>query len=114
MAVPTGTCTAGILRDIVSGLPYQIHLETPPDHATCDIDAAGVESACAAVIHDVLASDLVVLSKFGKLEAMQRGLASAFEAAIAAGKPVLTSVSNKHRDAWLAFAPDALLLPANE
>jgi Cyanate lyase C-terminal domain/Protein of unknown function (DUF2478) len=70
------TCTAGILRDIVSGKPYQIHLETPPNHTSCDIDAAGVETACAAVINDVLASDLVVLSKFRKLEAVQQGLAA--------------------------------------
>ena len=49
------TCTAGILRDIVSGKPYQIHLDTPPNHTSCDIDAAGVETACAAVINDVLA-----------------------------------------------------------
>ena len=108
------TCTAGILRDIVSGKPYQIHLETPPNHTKCDIDAAGVETACAAVINDVLASDLVVLSKFGKLEAMRRGLATAFEAAIAAGKPVLTTVSDRHRDAWQVFAPDAILVPAGE
>jgi nucleoside-triphosphatase THEP1 len=108
------TCTAGIFRDIVSGKPYQIHLETPPNHTSCDIDAEGVESACAAVINDLLASDLVILSKFGKLKAMRRGLAAAFEAAIAAGKPVLTTVSDRHRDAWQAFAPDAILLPADE
>jgi hypothetical protein len=108
------TCTAGVLRDIVSGKPYQIHLDTPPNNTSCDIDAAGVETACAAVINDVLASDLVVLSKFGKLEAMRQGLAAAFEAAIAARKPVLTTVSDRHRDAWQAFAPDATLLPADE
>ena len=108
------TCTAGILRDIVSGKPYQIHLDTPPNHTSCDIDAAGVEIACAAIINDVLTSDVVFLSKFGKLEAMRQGLAAAFEAAIATGKPVLTTVSDRHRDAWRAFAPDAILLPADE
>ena len=111
---PGRTCTAGILREIVSGKPYQIHLETPPSHTSCDIDSAGVEAACAAVINDVLTSDLVVLSKFGKLEAMRQGLAAAFEAAIAAGKPVLTTVSDKHRDALQALAPDTTLLPADE
>ena len=58
--------------------------------------------------------DLVVLSKFGKLEAMRSGLTGAFEAAIAAGKPVLTTVSEKHREAWRAFAPDATVLPADK
>jgi nucleoside-triphosphatase THEP1 len=108
------TCSAGILRDIVSGKPYQIHLEIPPNHTACDIDVAGVETACAAIVNDVLASDLVVLSKFGKLEAMQKGLAAAFEAAIGAGKPVLTTVADRHRNAWQAFAPDAIALPADE
>ena len=108
------SCTAGILRDIVSGKPYQIHFETPPDHTSCDIDAAGIETACAAVINDVSASDLVVLSKFGKLEGLGLGLAAAFQAAIAAGKPVLTTVSDRNRPAWQAFAPDANLLPADQ
>ncbi|PWB83646.1 MAG: hypothetical protein C3F11_05520 [Methylocystaceae bacterium] len=44
------TCTAGVLRDINSGGAYQIHLETPPAGTSCDIDAAGVRSACAAVL----------------------------------------------------------------
>jgi len=55
-----------------------------------------------------------VLSKFGKLEAAGQGLFPAFEAAAAAGKPVLTSVSSKHRDAWRAFAPDADFIQADE
>jgi len=108
------TCTAGVLRDINSGLPYQIHLEEPPAGASCDIDAAGVESACAAVLENLATSDLVVLSKFGKLETMRGGLTEAFEAAIAAGKPILTTVSERHLDALLALAPDSTLLPADE
>ena len=112
--LPDRTCSAGILRDIVSGKPYQIYLETAPNNTSCHIDTAGVETACAAVLNHVLTSDLIVLSKFGKLEAMRRGLAAAFEAAVAAGKPVLTTVSDKHRDAWQALAPDAILLAADE
>ncbi len=58
-------------------------------------------------------SDVVVLSKFGKLEAAGSGLAPAFAAAIAAGKPVLTTVSDLHRDAWRRLAPDAIGLAAD-
>jgi Protein of unknown function (DUF2478) len=43
------TCTAGILRDIVSGKPHQIRLETPPNHTSC-------ETACVAVINDTTSS----------------------------------------------------------
>lgn len=102
------------LRGIISGKLYPIHLEFQQVHTSCDIDAEGVETACAAIINDVLTSDLVVLSKFGKLEAMRRGLFAAFEAAIAAEKPLLTTVSGRHRDAWQDFAPDAILLHAGE
>jgi nucleoside-triphosphatase THEP1 len=112
--LPGRTCGAGILRDIASGTPYRIYLDTPPGNTSCHLDAAGVEAACAAVRDQVRTSDLVILSKFGKLEAARRGLAGVFEAALAAGKPVLTTVSEKHRDAWRAFAPDAAFLEADE
>ena len=108
------TCTAGVLRDIISCEPYQIYLETPAAGASCDIDADGVQSACAAVLKSLPTSDLVVLSKFGKLESMHAGLAPAFEAAIAARKPMLTTVSERHFDAWRALAPELILLPADE
>jgi hypothetical protein len=48
--------------------------------------------------------DLVLLNKFGKLEAANSGLADAFRAAIEADVPVLTSVSPAHEAAWVKFA----------
>ena len=111
--LPERSCTAGVLRDVVSGASYPIYLETVPSHTSCHLDANGIEAACASVLDQLAASDVVVLSKFGKLEAMRQGLAPAFDAAIAAGKPVLTTVSEKHRDAWRAFAPDAAALAAD-
>lgn len=110
--LPDRTCRAGILRDIASGRPYPIYLETAPSHTSCHLDAVGVDAACATILDQIVACDLVVLSKFGKLEAARGGLAPAFEAAIAAGKPVLTTVSEKHRDAWRTFAPGAIELAA--
>ncbi len=112
--LPDRACSAGVLRDIVSGGPYPIFLETSPEGTSCHLDAAGVENACAPLIDQVAASDVVVLSKFGKLEAMGEGLAPAFKAAFAAGKPVLTTVSAKHRDAWRAFAPETTFLSADD
>jgi len=112
--LPDRTCSAGVLRDIVSGNPYPIFLETVPNGTSCHLDAAGVDDACTSLLDQVAMSDVVVLSKFGKLEAMGRGLAPAFKAALAAGKPMLTTVSAKHRDAWRAFAPDAVFLSAHD
>jgi nucleoside-triphosphatase THEP1 len=112
--LPDRTCRAGFLRDVVSGKTFSIFLETPPSHTSCHLDAAGVETACQEILKQIPESDLVVLSKFGKLEADRGGLARAFDAAIAAGKPVLTTVSEKHRDAWRDFAADAIDLPPEQ
>jgi hypothetical protein len=61
--------------------------------------------AAAAVRDDIAAGcDLVVLSKFGRLEADGGGLRDAFAAALEAGVPVLTSVSPVYTDKWQAFA----------
>jgi hypothetical protein len=111
--IPGRTCGAGILRDIASGKPYSIYREIVPSMTTCHLDASGVEAACANLQDQISGCDLVVLSKFGKLEAMNQGLADAFVAARASGKPVLTSVSGKHRGAWHTFMPGATLLAAD-
>nr|WP_269142500.1 DUF2478 domain-containing protein [Mesorhizobium composti] len=72
-----------------------------------------MELACAAVLSDMRGCDLVVLSKFGQLEAVGEGLFPAFAAAVATGTPTLTTVSARHRQAWLAFAPDVDLVDAD-
>lgn len=112
--LPDRTCSAGILRDIVSGKAFPIYLATPPEHTSCHLDAAGVEAACAEILARIPTSDLVILSKFGKLEAQGQGLAPAFEAAVTAGKPILTTVSAKHRDAWDRFAGRASYLHSDK
>jgi hypothetical protein len=112
--IPDRNCGAGILRDIVSGKPFPMYFETPPSGTSCHLDPSGLQAACMSLLDQIAASDLVVLSKFGKLEAMRSGLVTAFEAAAGAGVPLLTSVSGKHREAWKAFAPGATCLTASE
>lgn len=46
----------------------------------------------------------MIISKFGKMEASGGGLASAFHAAIAADRPIVTSVSQTLTEAWGGFA----------
>lgn len=103
-------CRAGYLRDVASGKIFSIYVEIPRAETSCHLDADGVDSACGEILEQISASDLVVLSKFGKLEAERCGLARAFDAAITAGKPILTTVSDRHRDAWRGFATDAVYL----
>jgi len=112
--LPDRTCGAGFLRDIASGKPYRIYLDAPLHQNSCHLDAAGVASVCKAILDQISMSDLVVLNKFGKLERMGEGLAAAFELAMSAGKPVLTTVSDRHREAWRTFAPDTSFLPADK
>src|SRR5690606_22877820 len=98
--LPGRTCNAGVLCDIASGARYSIYRDVPLNASSCHIDAAGAQAAGDAVLTQIATSDLVVLSKFGKLEAAGEGLAETFRAAVAARKPILTTVSSLHRDAW--------------
>ncbi len=107
-----GPCSAGFLCDIASGRRYSIHLDAPPSGTSCHLDAAGVDEAGAGLLARIASAEIVILSKFGKLEGMRQGLWLAFTAASAAGKPLLTTVSPKHVEAWTAFAPGAAWLDA--
>jgi nucleoside-triphosphatase THEP1 len=104
------SCGAGYLRDLASGERFIIYRDVPAGAGACHIDAAGVEAACAALIRQIAESDLVVLNKFGKLEAMRQGLWRALEASVSAGKPLLLALSEKHAVAFRAVAPDAAWL----
>ena len=113
-ADPGEGCSAGFLHDIASHDQFSIRLEAPPAGSVCSLDASGMERACEAVLDRIPSADVVVLSKFGKLETMQRGLWHAFKAAITAGTPLLTTVSAKHVAAWEAFAPNATWIEADQ
>ena len=80
----------------------------------CHLDGAGALTAAGAVRRDIAAGcELVVLSKFGKLEAAGEGLAPAFKAALDARLPLLTSVSPALEDAWKRFiGRPFVILPA--
>jgi nucleoside-triphosphatase THEP1 len=103
-------CRAGYLRDVASGKAFSIYVDTPRAETSCHLDSGGVDSACEELLEQIANCDLVVLSKYGKLEAEHSGLAPAFDAAIKAGKPILTTVSDRHREAWKDFAAGAVYL----
>lgn len=109
------TCSAGRLRSIVDGASYPIFQNLGPGSTACHLEGSGAVSASEAVRQDIAAGcDLVLLSKFGKLEAGGAGLAPAFIAAIEARVPVLTSVSPNFQTAWAKFAgPLSVVLPAD-
>ena len=113
--LPDRKCRAGYLRSIVSGALYPIFQDLGPGAEACHLKEEGALAAAAAVEKDIVAGcDLVLLSKFGKLEAAGRGLSEAFTAALAADLPLLTSVSPAFEAAWRGFAaPRFEILPAD-
>ena len=104
------------LRSLRTGQDFPIFQDLGPSSLACRLDAGGVVAACAQVEQDIAAGcDLVVLSKFAKLESERSGLMPAFAAAMAAHVPILTSVSPKFAEAWDRFAdPLFVVLPARE
>lgn len=108
-------CRAGYLRSLASGERFPMFQDLGPSSTACHLDGGGVLTAADAVRADIARGcDLVVLSKFGKLEAGGGGLRGAFDAALEAGVPVLTSVGRGFMPAWEAFAaPLFVILPAD-
>lgn len=101
------------LRSLVDARRYRIFQDLGPSSIACALDSGSLVTACEAVLRDIAAGcDLVVLSKFGKLEAARSGLAAAFAAGVEAGAPILTSVAPKFDAQWAAFAdPMFVILP---
>lgn len=108
-------CRAGYLRRICSEERFAIFDDRAPRSEACHIEERGVEAAAKAVLRDMEAGcDLVLLSKFGKLEAAGKGLWSAFSVAAEARIPILTSVSPTVAKAWETFAGTGFtVLPAD-
>ncbi len=109
------SCSAGFLRSLGGGERFSIFQDLGPGSAGCHLAPDGLLAAADAVQRDIARGcDLVILSKFGKLEAAGDGLRSAFAAAIEAGIPVLTSVSPALAAAWQDFAaPLCVVVPAD-
>jgi len=106
-------CAVGSLRSVRDGRTFSIALDLGPGSTGCKVDGGGIATACEAVCRDIEAGcGLVILSKWGKVEADRSGLADAFATAIDAGVPILTSVAPKFMSAWEAFAaPMYVVLP---
>ena len=108
-------CNAGFLRNIATAERFSIFHDLGPDSTVCHLDGAGALTAAGAVRRDIAAGcELVVLSKFGKLEAAGEGLAGAFKTALDARIPLVTSVSPALEDAWKRFTGRPfVILPAD-
>ncbi len=104
-ADPDCICGALVLRDAASGTLIPITQNLGPGSTACRLDSAGLAAACQAAVQSIdQGADLVVLSKFGKIEAEGGGLLDAFRAAAEAGIPCLTGVAPPFAALFLDYA----------
>lgn len=109
-----GDCSAEmVLRDIRTGDDYLVSQPTGRDSTACRANPQGFARA-SAVLRDALAQapDLVIVNRFGQLEADGGGFRAELLELMAAGVPLLTSVSPRHLEAWQRFTGGAATLPA--
>ena len=100
-----GACKRFRVRDLLSGETISISQDLGRGSTACNLDPAALVRACGRIENAISeGADLVVLSKFGKLEAARSGLADAFRAAIEVDIPVLTVVSPAAAEEWENFA----------
>lgn len=112
--VPSAAAAAGAhpcdreLIDLQSGRAVQIHQALGTGSVGCRLDADALEAAVQVVRQGMAAArpDLLVVNRFGKLEAMGRGFVPVIVAALETGIPVLVGVNDLNRDAFAAFAED--------
>jgi uncharacterized protein len=102
-AAPDCTCEMELV-DLATDETIPISQQLGKGSTACRVDPAGMAEA-AGRLRQALDSrpDLVVVNKFGGLEKTGGGLAQELLWAMAEGLPVLTSVSVRFLDEWLAF-----------
>lgn len=111
---PGAGCSGRSLRDLVTGARHLISQDLGPGSLACHLDASRVADACQGALSAIEAGcDVVVLAKFGKLEAARSGLLDAFAAAAERDLPIVTSVAPMFTSDWLRYsAPLSRLVDA--
>jgi Protein of unknown function (DUF2478) len=102
------------VRDLASGATIPIMQDLGPEATGCRVDPRGVAAAAGLIGKAIEGEpDLIVVSRFGRLESEGGGMLAEIGDAVAQGVPVVISVPARYRDAWNDFAGglDAQLPP---
>jgi molybdate transport system ATP-binding protein len=92
------------LIDLMAGRVIPICQELGSGASSCKLDPAGIAEAAVSVSRAIADNvELVVVNKFSKQEAAGGGLRAEIADAVVAGLPILTAVSDKCYDDWIAF-----------
>lgn len=108
-----GCATDMVMVDLSCGDTYRVSQALGPQSDSCRADPHGFARA-SAVLRQALADapELVVVNRFGALEAEGGGFRAELLDLLAHGVPLLTVVAPKHADAWQAFTGGAVQLAA--
>jgi len=93
-----------LLADVAGSTATCIFQDLGPDAQSCSLDAAVLTQASGLVEAAITeATELLILSKFGKMESEGGGFRAAIAKALLMGIPVLTSVNPAFDQDWRAF-----------
>ncbi|MCC6170458.1 MAG: DUF2478 domain-containing protein [Gammaproteobacteria bacterium] len=103
-----GSMCGTVLVDLHSSERYRISQDLGSGSVSCRVDPGGLAIA-SIVLRRALAedTDLVVVNRFGVLEATGGGFAAEMLALMEAERPLLAAVAEKHREHWLHFTGGA-------
>ena len=105
---PEGDCRCDMdLRLLHDARVIRISQSLGPGATGCRLDADGLEAAAHAVAQALASGpDLLILNKFGKQEAVGRGMRPVVAASLEAGVPVLLAVAEEILPEFRAFTGD--------
>lgn len=102
-----GTCGPQELMrlvDLMTGRTIPLCQALGSGATSCKLDPAGLAEAAVSVSRAIADNvELVIVNKFSRQEAAGGGLRAEIADAVVAGLPILTAVSDKCYDAWIAF-----------
>lgn len=93
------------LEELTTGVQTDLFEDRGPGARGCRLDVAALAEVNAQVARSLdTARELLILNKFGKVEAEGRGLLDLIAVAVDRGIPVVIGVPNRNLDAWRRFA----------
>lgn len=93
------------MEDLWSGRRYPISQDLGPGSSACSIDHAAIAEASMVLRCAIEAKpDVVLVNKFGALEAAGEGLREEMNLIVAGGLPLLTAVNDDQLAAWHEYA----------
>ena len=95
-----------VLPDLASGQTVKISEDRGTLARGCRLDLDALARTCALVLSSLPHCDLVLLNKFGKMEAEGGGFRCIMSDALGLETPVIIGVPGRNLAAWRAFAGD--------